>query len=60
MVQLRLQGLKLGFSIVIIALKLSRFHQFIQLLLADLIIGESRLDDTLLEVLIVGISQTEV
>ena len=59
-VQLGLQRFELSLRIVVVALELCHFFQFVELLLADLVVGESRLDDALLEVCIVGIRQVEV
>ena len=46
-VQLGLQRIKLILGIVIVALELRHLHQFLKLFLADLVIGEACLDDTL-------------
>ena len=59
-VYLCLQSLEFSLCIVHIALKLHGLLQFVHLLLAQLVVGESALDDALLEVVVVGIRQVEV
>ena len=59
-VYLCLQSLEFCLCIVHIALKLHGLLQFVHLLLAQLVVGESALDDALLEVVVVGIRQVEV
>ncbi len=60
MVYLSLQRLKLSAGIIIVTLKLGGLNQFLKLFLADLVIGKASLDNSLFEILIVGIRQMEV
>ena len=60
MLQLLAQRLKLGFGVVVVSLEACQALQFLEYLLAHLVVCESALYHALLELLVVGIREFEV
>ena len=57
--QFMLNGLELGFCIIIIAFELGRLHEFFQDFLAHAVVFETAVEHMLLEGFIVGIAKFE-